>query len=90
MKICVVGVGYVGLVTARCVAEAGSAVVCMDNDDQKIARLKNGVIPNGMKISSCGSPEQSLSQLLSRFIQASVLLGPAFDRPRLDTVRTRR
>lgn len=45
MKICVVGIGYVGLVTAGCLAEAGSTVTCVDNDGQKIAGLKNGVIP---------------------------------------------
>jgi len=45
MKICVVGVGYVGLVTAACLAEAGNDVVCVDNDEEKIAGLKNGVIP---------------------------------------------
>jgi len=45
MQICVVGIGYVGLVTAVCLAEAGNNVVCVDNDGEKIARLKNGVIP---------------------------------------------
>jgi len=45
MKICVVGVGYVGLVTAGCLAEAGNNVICVDIDGDKIARLKNGVIP---------------------------------------------
>lgn len=45
MKLCVVGVGYVGLVTAGCLAEAGSDVVCVDNDHKKIAYLKSGAIP---------------------------------------------
>ncbi len=45
MQICVVGIGYVGLVTAACLAEAGNTVVCVDNDSKKIARLKDGVIP---------------------------------------------
>jgi len=45
MKICVVGVGYVGLVTAACLAEAGNNVICVDNDADKIASLKNGIIP---------------------------------------------
>ena len=45
MQICVVGVGYVGLVTAACLAEAGNKVVCVDNDSEKIDGLKNGVIP---------------------------------------------
>jgi UDPglucose 6-dehydrogenase len=45
MQICVVGVGYVGLVTAACLAEAGNKVVCVDNDSEKIAGLKKGIIP---------------------------------------------
>ncbi len=45
MQICVVGIGYVGLVTAGCLAEAGNNVVCVDNDSEKIARLKDGVVP---------------------------------------------
>ena len=45
MKVCVVGIGYVGLVTAGCLAEAGNDVICVDNDVQKIAGLKDGAIP---------------------------------------------
>jgi UDPglucose 6-dehydrogenase len=45
MKVCVVGIGYVGLVTAGCLAEAGNSVVCVDNDSKKIDGLKKGVIP---------------------------------------------
>jgi len=45
MKICVVGIGYVGLVTAACLAETGNNVVCVDRDGDKITGLKDGVIP---------------------------------------------
>jgi UDPglucose 6-dehydrogenase len=45
MKVCVVGIGYVGLVTAGCLAEAGNNVICVDNDSKKIDGLKNGEIP---------------------------------------------
>jgi len=45
MKICVVGSGYVGLVTAGCLAEAGNDVVCVDNDSGKIESLKKGKVP---------------------------------------------
>ena len=45
MKICVTGVGYVGLVTGACLAEAGNDVICVDNDSEKIASLKDGDIP---------------------------------------------
>ncbi|UCG46447.1 MAG: UDP-glucose/GDP-mannose dehydrogenase family protein [Phycisphaerales bacterium] len=45
MKVCVIGAGYVGLVTATCLAEAGNSVVCVDSDEKKIADLKAGTIP---------------------------------------------
>ena len=45
MQICVTGVGYVGLVTAACLAEAGNNVICVDNDAAKIEGLNNDVIP---------------------------------------------
>ena len=45
MRICVVGVGYVGLVTSACLAEAGNNVICVDNDAEKIDGLKAGAIP---------------------------------------------
>ena len=45
MNICVVGSGYVGLVTGACFAEFGLKVTCVDNDEKKINNLNNGVIP---------------------------------------------
>ena len=45
MQICVVGIGYVGLVTAACLAEAGNKVVCIDNDSERIDGLNKGEIP---------------------------------------------
>ena len=45
MKITIFGSGYVGLVTGACMAEVGNDVLCMDVDESKIARLKNGEIP---------------------------------------------
>ncbi|MFA9388899.1 MAG: UDP-glucose/GDP-mannose dehydrogenase family protein [Prolixibacteraceae bacterium] len=45
MKISVVGTGYVGLVSGTCFAETGVDVVCVDIDEKKVARLKNGEIP---------------------------------------------
>lgn len=44
-KIAVVGTGYVGLVTGTCFAETGNQVVCVDIDERKVAKLKNGVVP---------------------------------------------
>ena len=45
MKIAVVGTGYVGLVTGICLAETGNKVICVDNDQQKLKKLKKGAVP---------------------------------------------
>jgi len=45
MKVAVVGVGYVGLVAAACLADGGNHVVCVDSDPEKIENLKKGIIP---------------------------------------------
>lgn len=44
-QICVVGVGYVGLVTAACFADLGNRVTALDVDEKRIANLKKGVMP---------------------------------------------
>jgi UDPglucose 6-dehydrogenase len=44
MKITVVGTGYVGLVTGTCLAETGNHVCCVDIDEKKVNKLKNGQI----------------------------------------------
>ena len=44
-NICVVGSGYVGLVTGSCLAELGHRVVCVDSDRKKLSALKAGKIP---------------------------------------------
>jgi UDPglucose 6-dehydrogenase len=45
MKIAVVGTGYVGLVTGTCLSETGNTVTCVDIDENKVARLKEGQMP---------------------------------------------
>jgi len=45
MKVCVIGTGYVGLVTGVCLAEIGHDVICVDKADGKIASLKEGKCP---------------------------------------------
>ena len=45
MNIAVIGTGYVGLVTGTCLAETGNSVICVDIDEDKVEKLKNGVIP---------------------------------------------
>ena len=45
MNICVVGTGYVGLVTGAVFADLGNDVVCVDNDRAKVERLHRGTLP---------------------------------------------
>ncbi len=45
MNLCVIGCGYVGLVTGACLAEAGHDVICTDVDTARIANLNAGEVP---------------------------------------------
>ena len=45
MKISVIGTGYVGLVSGTCFAEMGNVVICVDNNKEKLEKLKDGQVP---------------------------------------------
>ncbi len=45
MKICIFGAGYVGLVAAACFAESGNTVISVDIDEDRIEKLKEGIVP---------------------------------------------
>ena len=45
MKLCMIGTGYVGLVSGVCFSDLGNEVVCVDTDETKINNLKNSIIP---------------------------------------------
>ena len=45
MKLCMIGTGYVGLVSGVCFSDLGNEVVCVDRDEKKINDLKNSIIP---------------------------------------------
>src|SRR5271167_5154260 len=57
MRVAVVGSGYVGLVAGACFADCGHDVILVDNDERKLAALKDGQVP---------IHENFLPELLSR------------------------
>ncbi len=64
MKIAVVGVGYVGLVSAACFADLGAEVYCVDVNQERVEGLKKGIIP---------IYEPALDQLVLRGVKANRL-----------------
>jgi len=64
-KICVIGTGYVGLVTGTCFADLGNEVTCLDIDNERISSLKAGQMP---------IYEPGLEQLVKQNVAADRLL----------------
>jgi UDPglucose 6-dehydrogenase len=65
MNICIVGSGYVGLVTGSCFADLGNRVICIDNDESKIRMLRKGIVP---------IYEPGLEELIKRNVKAKKLV----------------
>lgn len=63
MRVSVIGAGYVGLVTGVCLAEKGHQVICVDVDQDKVAKINNGIPP---------IHEQGLSELLQKNINRNL------------------
>ncbi|MGG6269330.1 UDP-glucose dehydrogenase family protein [Leptolyngbya sp. AN03gr2] len=45
MRVCVIGTGYVGLVTGTCLAHIGHDVICIDNNAAKVEQMRSGIAP---------------------------------------------
>ncbi|MBF2000649.1 MAG: UDP-glucose/GDP-mannose dehydrogenase family protein [Synechococcales cyanobacterium C42_A2020_086] len=61
MRVCVIGTGYVGLVTGVCLAHTGHQVICVDNNEEKVKLMQSGQSPIF---------EPGLSELMQEAIQA--------------------
>ncbi len=65
MKLCMIGTGYVGLVSGVCFSDLGNTVYCVDKDKKKIDTLNNGIIP---------IYEPGLEEILKRNYKANRLI----------------
>lgn len=64
MRVCVIGTGYVGLVTGVCLSQIGHQVICVDNNEEKVKLMKSGQSP---------IYEPGLSELMLTNMQANRL-----------------
>jgi UDPglucose 6-dehydrogenase len=64
MRVCVIGTGYVGLVTGVCLSHIGHHVICVDNNEEKVKLMKSGQTP---------IYEPGLSELMQSSMQAGRL-----------------
>ena len=87
MNIAVIGTGYVGLVTGTCLAETGNNVICVDIDEKKVEKMKNGQIPiyePGLEVLFERNIEQgrlSFTTNLEEAVKDSVLIFLALPTP---------
>jgi UDPglucose 6-dehydrogenase len=94
MNICVVGTGYVGLVTGAVFADLGNDVVCVDNDQKKIEALRAGKMPiyepglEEMVARNTGDGRLSFTTDLAGAVRQSDVIFIAVGTPPKDTGET--
>jgi UDPglucose 6-dehydrogenase len=87
MNICVIGTGYVGLVTGACLAEFGMSLICVDNDQVKINLLKQGTIPiyepglEGLVVKNMREGRLSFSTSIEEGVKSSLVIFIAVGTP---------
>ncbi len=90
MNICVIGTGYVGLVTGACLAEFGMNLICVDNDQEKINLLKQGTIPiyepglEGLVVKNMKEGRLSFSTSIEEGVKSSLVVFIAVGTPSHD------
>ena len=80
MKLCMIGTGYVGLVSGVCFSDLGNDVICVDKDINKINLLKKGKVPiyepglSELVIKNCKNKKLSFSSDLKRSVRISDII----------------
>ncbi|MEO1353477.1 MAG: UDP-glucose/GDP-mannose dehydrogenase family protein, partial [Cyanobacteria bacterium J06635_15] len=91
MRVCVIGTGYVGLVTGVCLAHAGHDVICIDNNEEKVKLMQSGQSPiyepglSDLMKSSMESGKLSFSVDLANGVSHGEILFIAVGTPALPT-----
>lgn len=91
MNICIIGTGYVGLVTGTCLADLGNTVICVDKDPKKLAMLKAGKSPihepglDDLLYKNIKANRLSFSGDFSGSVQQSTLIFVAVGTPQSET-----
>ncbi|NDA46472.1 MAG: UDP-glucose/GDP-mannose dehydrogenase family protein [Alphaproteobacteria bacterium] len=87
MNLAIIGCGYVGLVTGACLADHGHQVICVDQDEPRIAALRQGVVPifepglSEMILRNVARGRMSFSTDLAGAVQASQVVFIAVGTP---------
>ena len=91
MRVCVIGTGYVGLVTGVCLSHIGHEVICVDNNEEKVKLMQSGQSPiyepglSELMQSSAASGKLTFSTDLAKGVQHGEILFIAVGTPPLPT-----